>query len=57
MPVTIPLVELIVAMVGLLLVQVPPPEVLVSVVVWAWHTAGVPVIALGPLFTVIAFML
>jgi hypothetical protein len=57
MPVTNPLVELTVAMVVLLLVQVPPPAVLLSVVVCVWHTAPVPVIAAGPLFTVTTFVL
>lgn len=55
-PVTMPVVELMVAIIGLLLLHIPPPVVVVSVVVCVWHTADAPVIVPGPLFTVIIFV-
>jgi hypothetical protein len=54
-PVTIP-AELMVAIIGLLLLHIPPPVVVVSVVVWVWHTAAAPAMAEGPLFTVTLFV-
>ena len=50
-PVTRP-VALIEPLVGILLVQVPPPVPSVSCVVCPWHTTSVPLIAVGNAFTV-----
>jgi hypothetical protein len=56
-PVTAPVVDPTVATTLLLLVQVPPPLVLVNVTVLPIHTLAGPVIAAGTGFTVIGVVL
>ena len=51
-PVTIPVNEPIVATAVLLLVQVPPAAPSLSAVVAPTHACNIPVIAVGPEFTV-----
>lgn len=55
-PVTIPVLNPIVAMVVALLVHVPPTVALFSVVVWPTQTLVVPVITDGNGFIVIIFV-
>lgn len=52
MPVTTPVVVFTVAFVVALLLHVPPPVALASVVVEPMHTDGVPVFTEGAAFTV-----
>jgi hypothetical protein len=52
MPLRVPDVADIAATDVLLLVHVPPASVLVSDVVWPWHTVGLPPMAEGSAYTV-----
>lgn len=56
-PVTIPVASLTFATDNTLLLQVPPPDVLDSVIVDPLHTLAGPVIAAGNGFTVKSFVL
>jgi len=51
-PVTAPVTEVTEAVVGRLLLHVPPGVASVSIIVWPWHTVGLPMIVAGKGFTV-----
>lgn len=55
-PVTCPVVELIAAVEGLLLLQIPPPAPLVSVMELPLHTVPDPDIAVGVVFAVMVLV-
>lgn len=53
MPATVPVLAPIVPIAAVLLLQVPPAVLLPRVVVWPWHTSGMPLIVPGTALIVI----